>query len=68
MTMTHRPITRGDLISTLCFAGMALWLAGTATQVETPRAILLGLCALACLAAALRHPLARIMARHNDTE
>jgi|GEM_PF-1066883 len=64
--MTQRPTTRGDLISTLCFAGMALWLAGAATHVETPRAILLSLCALACLAAAARHPLARLFNHLRD--
>lgn len=30
MRVRNRPGTLGDLISTLCFAGMALWLAGEA--------------------------------------
>lgn len=58
----RRPGT-GDLISTLCFAGVGLWLTGQGLQAEGPRALLLGLCAAACLLGAARHRIAAICRR-----
>lgn len=61
--MTHRPPSRGDLISTLCFAGVGVWCAGTAAITPGLQAFGLAICALACFAGAARHPLARLLAR-----
>lgn len=61
--MQHPPGRRstGDLISTLCFAGTGLWLAGESLAAGGPRAVLIGLCALACLLAAARHRIAALL-------
>lgn len=61
--MTKRPISRGEMISTLCFAGVGLWLMGTALEGRGIESIALYLCAVLCLAAAARHPIARLVER-----
>lgn len=73
MRIRHRPRTLGDLISTLCFAGMALWLAGeallvaeaeAATGADTGwRSLVLAVSAGLCLLGALRHVIAALWAR-----
>jgi hypothetical protein len=65
MTTPRRPPTSGDVISSFAFAGMALWLADAAMQADGLRAGALWLTALACLAGALRHVIARIAGRRD---
>jgi hypothetical protein len=60
MTMTRRPRSTGEMISTLCYVGVGLWTLGTALESPFPQAAVLGLCALACFAGALRHRIARL--------
>ena len=59
--MTQRPRSNGEMISTLCYIGVGLWTLGTAVDASFPKAALLGLCALACFAGALRHQIARLV-------
>lgn len=59
--MTQRPRSTGEMISTLCYIGVGLWTLGTALEAPFPKAVLLGLCALACFAGALRHQIARVL-------
>lgn len=61
--MTQRRHSTGEMISTLCFIGVGLWSLGTALDAPQPRAAILILCALACLAGAARHPIARLVER-----
>ncbi len=49
----------GGTISTLAFAGCGLWLLAEAAGSPPLKAVMLGLCAASCLAAALRTPIAR---------
>jgi len=49
------------MISTLCFLGVGLWSLGEAALASWPKAVILTLCALACLAGAARHPIARML-------
>ncbi|WP_417727058.1 hypothetical protein [Roseovarius sp.] len=57
--MTHRRRSTGEMISTLCFIGVGLWSLGTALEAPQPKAVLLILCAVACLLGAARHLIAR---------
>ena len=57
----RRGLSRGEMISTLCFVGVAGWLASEAMVTGGPRALLLWLCAVASLAGALRHQIGRIL-------
>lgn len=61
MTMTRRHRSTGEMISTLCYVGVGLWSLGTAVDAPFPKAALLGVCALACFAGALRHQIARLL-------
>jgi hypothetical protein len=61
MIMTQRPRSTGEMISTLCYIGVGLWTLGAALEAPFPKAALLGLCALACFAGALRHQIARLL-------
>lgn len=61
--MRHRRTTTGEMISTLCFLGVGFWSFGEATLAPWPKALVLTLCALACLAGAARHLVARILHR-----
>ena len=63
MTVRRRSPTAGDVISSFAFAGVALWLADAAMQSEGLRAVFLWASALACLAGAFRHVIARLVAR-----
>lgn len=67
MRTKRRPRTIGDLISTLCFAGMALWLAGEAVLAADAGAegqsLGLGISAGLCLLGALRHVIAGLWDR-----
>jgi hypothetical protein len=60
MTMTRRARSTGEMISTLCYVGVGLWTLGTALESAFPEAVVLGLCALASFAGALRHQIARL--------
>lgn len=60
MSMTRRPRSTGEMISNLCYVGVGLWTLGTALEAPLPQAVVLGLCALACFAGALRHQIARL--------
>ncbi|MEO0677777.1 MAG: hypothetical protein AAFZ02_09495 [Pseudomonadota bacterium] len=53
----------GQLISTLCYLGVGLWLLGEAFLASLPQSIILALAGLASLAGAARHPLARLLER-----
>ncbi|MEM9435462.1 MAG: hypothetical protein AAGA15_00365 [Pseudomonadota bacterium] len=56
--------TTGEMISTLCFFGVGLWLFGQAAlATEWPRAALLATCGVFCLAGAARHLIARLFQR-----
>ena len=59
--MRHRRTSTGEMISTLCFLGVGLWSLGEAALASWPKAVILTLCALACLAGAARHPIARML-------
>ena len=63
--MMRRPrrASTGEMISSLAFFGAGLWLLSEAALAEGRRAGLLTLCALSSLAAAVRHPVARLVAR-----
>lgn len=61
MIMTRRPRSTGEMISTLCYIGVGLWTLGSALEAPFPKAALLGLCALACFAGALRHQIAQLL-------
>ena len=63
MTPTKAPPGTGAMISTLCFAAAALALADAALQADGLRTAGLWACSLAAAAGALRHPLARLVAR-----
>ncbi|MEM1100458.1 MAG: hypothetical protein AAGH73_02865 [Pseudomonadota bacterium] len=63
---SHRPST-GDMISTLCFLGVGLWLLGNATLEPWPRNALLALAGAASLAGAARHIIARALSRRRET-
>ena len=59
--MRHRRTTTGEIISTLCFLGVGFWSVGVAAESSWPKATILSLCALACLAGAARHVLAKLL-------
>lgn len=61
--MRHRRTSTGEMISTLCFLGVGLWSSGVAAESPWPKATILSICALACLAGAARHVLARLLTR-----
>lgn len=61
--MTRKPISRGDMISTLCFLGAGLWSLGTALDAPPLKGFLLILCALACFVGVVRHKVARLLDR-----
>lgn len=61
--MTPRHASRGEMISTLCFAGAGLWCLSAGLDTAQPKATFLFVCAGACLAGAARHPLARLLRR-----
>lgn len=61
MIMTQRPRSTGEMISTLCYIGVGFWTLGTAMEAPLAKAALLGLCALACFAGALRHQIADLL-------
>lgn len=58
--MARRPRSTGEMISTLCYVGVGLWTLGTALEAPFPKAALLGSCAVACFAGALRHQIAQL--------
>lgn len=55
--------SHGQVISTMCFAGVGLWCLGTAVQGADGPQVFLALCGLCSLAGALRFPLARALGR-----
>lgn len=61
--MQQKRRSAGEMISTLCFAGVGLWLLGSALDASPVKGVALGACACACLAGAARHPLAAIVSR-----
>ncbi|MBQ1202456.1 MAG: hypothetical protein IIX61_01355 [Loktanella sp.] len=61
--MTRQSGSRGEMISTLCFAGVGLWCAGQALTATPWQAAGLAVAALACFAGAARHPLARLLSK-----
>ena len=67
MTAPKRPRTLGDMISTVCFAGVAMWLYGEAAirHTEAGGWQVWGLVASAsaCLLGALRHVIADLWER-----
>lgn len=58
--MTQHTRSTGEMISTLCYIGVGFWSLGTAVDAPLPKAILLGICAMACFAGALRHQIAQL--------
>ncbi|MEM6728340.1 MAG: hypothetical protein AAF618_07560 [Pseudomonadota bacterium] len=61
MTQDDRRRSRtGQLISTLCYLGMGLWLIGEALGAPPLQGALIGLAGLASLAGAARHTIARL--------
>lgn len=58
--MTDHRQTTGQMISTLCFLGVGLWLLGEAALAPWPKAGLLIASGLCCLAGAARHIIARL--------
>jgi hypothetical protein len=60
----RRPRTLGDLISTAVFLGMAGWFGGEAIIAADVgplwKAVGLGICAVMCLVASLRHVIVRV--------
>lgn len=59
--MKKRPMTSGEMISTLCYIGVAVWTLGAAQDAPPLKAAVLVLCAVACLIGAARRPLARLL-------
>lgn len=64
--MPRRRSSTGEMISTLCFLGVGLWSLGEAALAPWPKAAVLALCALACLAGAARHPIARALGSGSE--
>lgn len=59
--MMSKRRTTGEMISTLCFFGVSVWLLGQAAlATDWQNAALLGACGLCCLAGAARHLIARL--------
>lgn len=53
MSQSRKEMTTGSMISALCFGGVGLAFVDAALAAEGLRAWAIGLCALACLVAAL---------------
>ncbi|SPF80094.1 hypothetical protein [Pseudoprimorskyibacter insulae] len=53
----------GEMISTICFAGVSLWLLSAAAEAPMPKAVVLGVCSVFCMAAAARFLIARAVNR-----
>lgn len=58
MPQEHR--STGQMISTLCFLGVGLWLLGQAALEPWPRSAFLGACGFCSLLGAARHVIARL--------
>lgn len=62
--MTHKsPVTSGAIISSFCFGGVGLWLLSEAGQADPGKAIIIYVCAVACLAGAFRIPISSALSR-----
>ena len=66
MSRHRRRTSTGDMISSIAFLGAGLWLLSDALETDGWRGWALLLCALASLAAALRHPAARLLTQLSD--
>lgn len=54
----------GQLISTLCYLGVGLWLVGEAINAPPLQSVLFAVSGTACLLGAARNPIARLF--HDD--